>query len=69
MSQHNKERHATAMLIHQLASGIEALNDLPHELAAENAEGLGQCFMRLGDFLIRIADIEMKKNEQLRAHQ
>lgn len=64
-----RQRHAAAMLIHQLASGIEALNDLPQEVAMENAEGLSQCFRRLGDFLIRLHDIEIKKNELYRSHQ
>ncbi len=69
MSQHNKERHAAAMLIHNIGSGIEALSDLSPDIAMENAESLHQCFLALGGFLIRMGDIEIAKNEQLRSHQ
>lgn len=69
MTQHNKERHAAAMLVHQLGSGIEALDDLPHNIAIENYEALSQCLISLGDFLIRLGNIEEAKNEQLRMHQ
>lgn len=55
MSQHQKERHAAAMLVHQLSSGIEALNDLPEEYARENASALYDCYTKLGNFLNALA--------------
>lgn len=69
MTQHNKERHAAAMLVHQLGSGIEALEDMSPAIAMENAIELGKCFTALGEFLIRIHEIEAEKLNQLRMHQ
>lgn len=54
MSQYNKERHAAAMLIHQLGSGIEALEDLSPELIKENAADLYESHRKLGGVISKI---------------
>lgn len=67
--QHNKERHAAAMLVHQIGSGIDALSDLNHAHAVENIESLSDSLMKLGNYLVLITAIKEAKNEQLRNHQ
>lgn len=62
-------RHEAAMLVHNIASGIAALDDLPPKIALENAEALHECFTGLGEFLLRMGEREEAKNEQLRQHQ
>lgn len=62
MSDRQAQRHAAAMLVHQLGSGIDALSDMSPELAAENAEELHRCFMSLGTLLRKTAT----KNELLK---
>lgn len=69
MIQHNKQRHAAAMLVHQLGSGIEALSDIPPNIALENYELLADCYADLGEFILRLSEIRIAKNDQLRTHQ
>lgn len=69
MSQHNKERHKAAMLVHGIGSGIEALNDVPTNILIENFDALVESASALHDILIRACNIEEAKKEQLRAHQ
>ena len=69
MTQYNKQRHAAAMLIHQIGSGIEALSDIPPNIALENYDLLARCFADLGEFILRLSEIREAKNEQLRSHQ
>lgn len=69
MSQYNKERHAAAMLVHNIGSAIEALNDLPRDIALENIEVLEKDFMALGEFIVRLCEIERAKYKRVRVHQ
>ncbi len=69
MSQYQKERHAAAMLVHNIASGIEALQDMRPDLVMDNYQQLNDCFVDLANLLIRIGDIEAAKNELVRNHQ
>lgn len=69
MSQHNKERHAAAMLVHQIGSGIEALDDMSPNIAIENILDLMESFAALGKFLLRISEIKEAKDAMYRNHQ
>lgn len=69
MSQHQKERHAAAMLVHNLGSGIEALEDLPPTVALENKRDLEEIFFKFSRIILRLCEIELVKHAQLRAHQ
>lgn len=69
MSDRQAQRHAAAMLAHNIGSSIEALRDVPPHVLLENFGSLGDSFNVLGDLLIRLGDIDIAKNEQLRAHQ
>lgn len=66
MSQFNKE-HAAAMLVHQIGSGIEALNDLPLDIALENIVAIEESFYKFSRFILHLGEIKIAKDTQIRA--
>ncbi len=65
MTQYNKERHAAAMLVHQLGSGIKALHDMDRNIALENLQDLQQSFLEFCRFIVSIQDIQIAMNDAL----
>ena len=62
MSQYQKQRHAAAMLVHQIGSGIEALEEVPRNIALENLEDLQEQFLKFGKIIVRLCDIQIASN-------
>lgn len=56
------------MLVHNIGSGIEALEDLATGIALENLETLEEDFLLFGRIIARLHEIKSTQ-DKIRAHQ